>query len=167
MAQTGSSMGSLLEDDRPAASPQGAGKPSAATSSKQLWMGVAGALGLVAALAILAFQVFGGPPSLADQSTRLTAIDMETGQVFEDFRLRIGDTFPLKNPSTGKNTLVPAERCFWTKDGKAKLKPTYILLNSYAGKDGDTICPDCGRKVVPRNPRPPDALMNEAIQRQK
>ena len=45
---------------------------------------------------------------------------------------------------------------------KAKLEPTYVLLNKYIGKPGPTICPDCGREVKGHNPLPPPELMEEA-----
>lgn len=121
--------------------------------------------GILLTVGILTYQFLGGPPSAAELSSRINAIDMETGEIFQSFRLRAGDGAPFENPNTGRRTLVPAESCYWTRDGKAKLEPTFVLLNELVGKPGPTICPDCGRKVVGLNPRPPVQLMNEALER--
>jgi len=48
----------------------------------------------------------------------------------------------------------PAEACYWTKDGKPKKEPTYVLLNTYKGSSDPTFCPDCERLVVGHNPAP-------------
>lgn len=101
-------------------------------------------------------------PSAESVSRKRVAIDSETRKVFVDYFVADGSTLPWKNPDTGKNTLVPAEFCFWTKDGKAKLEPTYVLLNEFIGKKEPTICPDCGRTVVMHNSLPPTNLMIEA-----
>ena len=61
----------------------------------------------------------------------------------------------MVSPYTNKKTGYPAEKCFWTRDGKRKAEPTYLLLNEHRGKKGPTICPDCGRIVYPHNPTPP------------
>jgi hypothetical protein len=53
-----------------------------------------------------------------------------------------------------------AEKCFWTKDGKPKDDPTYVLTNEAQGKPGPTFCPDCDRRVVPLNP--PASTINPA-----
>lgn len=99
------------------------------------------------------------------QSRYRTLVDSETGEVFVDFKVPTGSTFPIKNPKSGKPTLYMGEPCYWTKDGKAKLEPTWVLVKQSIGLPGPTICPDCGRKVVPHNPTPPDELMIEAAQR--
>jgi hypothetical protein len=121
--------------------------------------------------AVLAFVIVRGvrahASSPAAMSRVRTVIDAETGKVFESFRVGSKEGVPFTNPDTGRRTLYPAERCFWTKDGKAKLTPTYVLLNSVVGKPEPTICPDCGRKVTGHNPTPPDALMIEAAQAAK
>ncbi|HWL95668.1 MAG TPA: hypothetical protein VNT79_19270 [Phycisphaerae bacterium] len=67
---------------------------------------------------------------------------------------QIGETFPVPSPHSKKNTGYPAERCFWTRDGKVKATPTYVLLNHFVNKPPPTICPDCGREVFPHNPKP-------------
>ncbi len=118
---------------------------------------------LILAAVIMGWQLFSGTTTAGDASRSRTLVDAESGEVFENFPIKDGDRQPWMNPKTGKATLFPAERCFWTRDGKAKMKPTWVLLNQYAGKPGETICPDCGRRVVPHNPAPPDELFNELL----
>lgn len=96
--------------------------------------------------------------SIADVTGRKTLVDSETGEVFQDFGIPAGGSFPYTNPKTKKATLYPAEPCFWTKDGRAKLDPTWVLLNEHAGKEGQTTCPDCGKPVKAHNPLPPAEL---------
>jgi hypothetical protein len=79
-------------------------------------------------------------------------IDTETGKAFAHVS-QIGETLPVLAPS-GKNTGMPAEACFWTKDGQTKTEPTWVLLNSEKGEPEPTFCPDCGRLVVGHNPQP-------------
>jgi len=78
----------------------------------------------------------------------------ETMKTFQH-KPKMGETIPVESPYTHRKTGYPTEKCFWTRDGKRKLKPTYVLLNKYRGKKGPTICPDCGRIVYPHNPTPP------------
>lgn len=92
-----------------------------------------------------------------------TLIDTETGELFIDYRVPDGSTYPLENPNTGSETLVPAEACFWTRDGRAKMDATWV----YVPQGGRVTCPDCGRDVVGRNPRPPVELMLEALDREE
>lgn len=99
-------------------------------------------------------------PELAARS--MPVVDTETGKAYPDFRAPRGATFPFKNPDTGKPTLFPAEACYWTKDGKAKFPPNYVILNERLGKPGPTRCPECGKTVKLYNPMPPDALMQQA-----
>jgi hypothetical protein len=89
-------------------------------------------------------------------------MDSESGEVIDQFSIPRGETFPYANPKTGKRTLFPVETCFWTKDGKAKFPPTYVILNERLGKPGPTTCPDCGRRVTVYNPTPPSSLMQAA-----
>lgn len=77
----------------------------------------------------------------------------ETGKHFAH-EFREGDSEPILSPFSGKKTAWIAETCFWTKDGKKKDTPTYVLLVERTGKPGPTICPDCGRVVVGHNPLP-------------
>lgn len=92
----------------------------------------------------------------------VTVKDSETGQLLDDYSIAKGENLPYLNPKTGKRTLYPVEACYWTKDGKAKFPPTYVILNERMGKPGPTICPDCGRRVVIYNPTPPNNLMQAA-----
>ncbi|MFL6117415.1 MAG: hypothetical protein ACJ786_39610 [Catenulispora sp.] len=117
--------------------------------------GKATAIGLVLVAVVLAFwsfrQNFGGGEGAAIARDRMY-IDAATGKPFEH-TLKVGDVMPLKAPSGG-NTGWPAELCYWTKDGKAKTDPTFVLLNQYVHKSGPTFCPDCGRVVRMHNPAP-------------
>ena len=123
-------------------------------------------VGLSAGLLVLAvFLVIRsvGGTTPGDQSRSRVLVDSVTGEVFRDFHIRDGTAFPWKNPKTGENTLYPAEPCFWTADGKAKLEPTYVFVKAYAGDKSKTVCPDCGHEVRTHNPNPPDSLMLEAL----
>jgi hypothetical protein len=104
-----------------------------------------------------------GGTTMGDLSRSRVVVDSVTGEVFPEFRIKEGSTFPWKNPKTGENTLYPAEPCFWTADGKAKLEPTYVFVKAYAGAKSKTVCPDCGREVRQHNPNPPDSLMLDAL----
>jgi len=83
-------------------------------------------------------------------------IDAKTGKPYS-IELKEGMPFPAPAPSGG-NTGYPAEKCYWTKDGKEKKDPTYVLLNRFVAKPEPTFCPDCGRLVVGHNPRPGDGV---------
>jgi hypothetical protein len=120
------------------------------------------ALALAAAAVTLVRQTVGGPPDAGNLSRLREAIDAETGEVVPKLRIAEGSSYPWPSPRTGQRTMYPAERCYWTKDGKAKLEPTLVLLNEFAGKPGPTICPDCGRTVRSHNPAPPAELLLEA-----
>ncbi len=130
---------------------------------KRLLAIVAAVVGL-AALAYSAVQSFRQSAASPDSTSRYrTLIDSKTGEVFKDFKIPQGATWPMTHPATGERTLYPTETCYWTKDGQAKLEPTYVLLNEQVGKPGQTLCPDCGRRVVPHNPMPPAELLNKAL----
>lgn len=111
---------------------------------------------------VLAKATVLAPVSAGEASRRRTVIDAETNELLQEFPVADGTTIPWKNPKTGKNTLYPAEKCYWTKDGKAKLEPTYVLLREATGEKGPTVCPDCGKQVVFHNPMPPANLIREA-----
>ena len=117
--------------------------------------------GLALVLVVVAFfmiaRSFSGGDAGAASVSRVM-IDGETGEVFESYKIAEGMVYPYENKKTGKKTLYPAEKCHWTKDGKAKIEPTYVLLNEYVGKPGPTICPDCGKPVRAHNPLPPSNL---------
>lgn len=68
--------------------------------------------------------------------------------------MKKGEKPPITCPACKKTTGYPAEACYWTRDGGTKDQPTYVILNKHLGKEGDTICPDCGRVVVGHNPDP-------------
>ena len=92
-----------------------------------------------------------GPSEAAHLSRGRVFMDAETGKPF-NYTVKVGDKFPIEAPS-GKKSGWPAELCYWTKDGKPKREPTYVLLNENAvpRKSGPTFCPDCGRLVTPQN----------------
>lgn len=92
----------------------------------------------------------------------MTMMDSETGEVFTGVDIKSDKSIPFANPKTGKRTLFPVESCYWTRDGKAKMDPTFVILNERLGKPGQTLCPDCGKPVKRFNPRPPDNLMQAA-----
>lgn len=124
--------------------------------------------GVVVSLGILLFFLLRAtlfaPADANDVSRTRILIDSETNEVVQNVAVEDGTLYPWNNPKTGKATLYPPETCYWTKDGKAKTEPTYVLLNSLVGKSGKTLCPDCGREVVAHNPKPPTNLMVEAYQ---
>lgn len=77
----------------------------------------------------------------------------ETGKTFLH-RNQVGESLPIHSPFSGKDTGVPAEPCYWTKDGGTKSEPTWVLVNEFIHKPGPTFCPDCGRLVIGHNPHP-------------
>lgn len=104
------------------------------------------------------------------QSRTMTVVDIDTHEVIPEYVAGRGKSVPFTNSKTGKATLYPAEACYWTKDGKAKFPPTFVVLEERMGKPGPTRCPDCGRVVKLYNPPPPDVLMQaawDAYQRKK
>lgn len=158
-----SSLLSDIGDDASAKTAKKSGEASGGGVPKQL---VLGAAAFVVSMAILGYVSFSTYKSWTDsplsQSRRATLKDAETGEVFEDFATPSGESSPFKNPKTGKKTLYPAEACYWTKDGKAKFPPTFVILNERLGSSAPTKCPDCGRTVRRFNPLPPDNLMQAA-----
>lgn len=120
---------------------------------------------LSAAAVIVVWQVVRRPgPDLAAASRMRTLIDSESGEVFADHRVAEGASYPLVNPKTGRATLFPAERCYWTRAGEAKWRPTFVFVPP---GEASAVCPECGREVVPHNPRPPEDLMLEALRRHR
>jgi len=77
----------------------------------------------------------------------------ETGKTFSHVD-KMGETHPIYSPYSHKDTGVPAEPCYWTAAGKIKAKPTWVLLNSLAGGQEPTFCPECGRLVTKHNSSP-------------
>jgi hypothetical protein len=88
------------------------------------------------------------------QGVPATFVCIETNQDFV-YTMKSGEQWPVVSPYSKKKTGYPAEVCLWTKDGKQKRIPTYVVLNENLGKPGPTICPDCGKVVVGHNPAPP------------
>jgi hypothetical protein len=112
------------------------------------------AVGVVAIGLIMAFMSLRGVmTSEAEQaSANRMFIDAETGKPFR-FTLDVDTKIPTRAPS-GKDSGYPAEACFWTKDGKTKTEPTWVLINMWKGSSEPTFCPDCDRLVVGHNPQP-------------
>jgi len=127
-----------------------------------------GVLGFIA-VGYLVYALAFAPSGPGERSRTRVLIDIETGKLFEGYKIPEGESPPYENPETGERTLIQAEKCFWTKDDEgnwaAKLEPTYVLLNNYKGEPGPTYCPDCGREVVGHNPAPPNDLMLAAVER--
>jgi hypothetical protein len=109
--------------------------------------GVLAVLGLV--WIVMTLRSFTTSEAAAAAASRMY-IDEKTGKAFS-VTIKEGMTKPVQAPSGGK-TGWPAEECTWTKDGKVKEEPTYVLLNMYKGSSEPTFCPDCGRLVVGHNP---------------
>ena len=84
-----------------------------------------------------------------------------TGRSFP-YKAKEGETEPIESPFTGRKTAWAAEPCYWTRDGKAKREPTYVVLKERMGINEKTICPNCGREVVGHNPLPPPELFKTA-----
>jgi len=85
----------------------------------------------------------------------------ETGRSFPH-RWQEGEEEPIESPFTGRPTAWLAEQCYWTRDGRAKRTPTYVVVKERLGLKEKTFCPDCGREVVSHNPMPPEELFRSA-----
>lgn len=161
------SLGSLIDDfdrQRPQSKGRGGGKGGGSGNlpPKNVVLAVV-VLGCLIAAAVLGARALRSETgSLERWSQEHTLIDTETGELFVDYRVPDGASYPLKNPNTGATNLMPAEACYWTRDGRAKMEPTYV----YVPQGERVTCPDCGRAVVGRNPRPPVELMLEALDRE-
>lgn len=128
-------------------------------------VGIGLALALGGAAVVYGFRSYFSGPKVVDTAER-NFICAESGKPFAH-KLQEGETLPVMSPYTNRPTGYPAERCYWTKDDKAKLEPTLVLLNTYIGKPEPTICPDCGREVRPHNPPPPASAFKEALEARK
>ena len=87
-------------------------------------------------------------------------VNIETGH---GFMIEIGVDFegwPVKSPDTGKMTGYPAEACYWDQCGQ-KQGGTWVVLNRTLNKDGETLCPECGNRVVGHNPLPPGTYVDK------
>lgn len=153
----------LESDPKSAAGRSGAVKGGSATNTRQLVLGMSVFLVSMAVLGYVSLSAYKTwTESPLAQSRKATLKDSETGEVFENFSTPSNESSPFANPKTGKRTLYPAEACYWTKDGKAKFPPTFVILNERLGITAPTKCPDCGRPVRRFNPLPPDNLMQAA-----
>lgn len=121
---------------------------------------LSGVLGLIVFIVLLgtagflSYRTLTSAEPAAPRSIDRDFVCSETGKHFR-YALQIGESWPIPSPFSKKQTGYPAERCYWTRDGKRKSEPTYIILNEMLNKPGDTICPDCGRIVIGHNPEPP------------
>ena len=121
---------------------------------------LSGGLGLFLCVVILGIAVYLAYRTLTTAPTpdahgmAMTFMCSETRKTF-DYTMKEGESEPVDSPYSKKKTGYQAEACYWTKDGKRKTNPDYVILNSRLGKEGDTICPVCGRVVTPHNPLPP------------
>lgn len=108
-------------------------------------------LGTAAYLTYKTLTTADPPEAVPIETTFMCA---KTGLTFP-YAMKDGEHWPVLSPHSKERTGYPAERCYWTRDGKRKATPTYVILNESLGKPGDTICPDCGRIVVGHNQPPP------------
>lgn len=149
--------GSLLKGFDSSTPASGPGKAASAAESvaarKNKIVAVVCVVLLLALSGYIVSSFLSGETAASTSEVR-AVIDSETGELIEKFRLPEGKSFPYANPKTGRNTLYLAEPCFWAKDGTIKVHPTWVLLNEFAGKPGQTICPDCGKPVKSHNPYP-------------
>jgi len=99
------------------------------------------AVGVLAAI-ISMWSSFKAPDEIADASAPMFI----NAQTLQAKRIKLDPNQPL--PSGW----YKAELCYWTKDGKPKDDPTYVILNKNRGKPEPTFCPDCGRLVREHNP---------------
>ncbi|UCG34241.1 MAG: hypothetical protein JSU68_06310 [Phycisphaerales bacterium] len=130
-------------------------------------LGLPGAVVIcIIAVGLVAYSAFGRKDEAAESSSERMFICSETMKTFQ-YKVKVGDEWPVRSPYSDKETGWPAEKCYWTRDGGAKREPTYVLLNEYIGKDEPTICPDCGRKVQRNNQRPPAGKWRELAEREK
>ncbi|MBX3389507.1 MAG: hypothetical protein KF691_08640 [Phycisphaeraceae bacterium] len=156
--------GSLMADLESESRDSARKGPQGRTVGTRMLVSVALAVLSLFVLGYVVYSTFRGYANDPRRQAFFTVVaDSETGEVDVHFPLPDdGRGYPAVNPKTGKRTLYPAESCYWTKDGKAKLDPTYVILNGWFEKPGPTKCPDCGRTVTKSNRMPPDALMQKA-----
>ena len=89
-----------------------------------------------------------GPSPAARMASERVYVCKETGKSFT-YSPGENELYPVMSPHSGKKTGYPGEACYWTKDGKLKQEPTWVLRNSFKGEKGATFCPDCGRWMDP------------------
>lgn len=141
----------------------------AGESREKVKLVVAGVIFLVAGG--VAWFTLGGQSQL-DLANERVYMCNECGE-FRPHLPREGEIEPLKCPKCGAMAYYETEKCFWTKgsDGewKAKTQPSFAILKQRIDPNSteETFCPDCGRKVVGRNPLPPEDLMAAAEAEEK
>ncbi|MBN2563999.1 MAG: hypothetical protein JXQ75_24050 [Phycisphaerae bacterium] len=121
------------------------------------WLGIFVVVVLLGTAGYLTYKTLttAGPPT--PEPVEAVFMCAETGKTFP-YAMQKGEHWPVMSPYSNKQTGYPTEQCYWTKVGREwrrKKTPTYVILNEYLGKPGDTVCPDCGRIVVGHNPLPP------------
>ena len=119
------------------------------TTAGKVIVGIAGLILLL--VVVWLGKTYLGSSEAEALSTDRVFIDAKTGKQY-NYSIQPGDKIPVKAPSGMSG--YPAEPCYWTKDGKPKQEPTWVLLNEYVGKPAPTFCPDCGRIVRSHNPAP-------------
>lgn len=117
-------------------------------------LGVVIFLVLFATAAYLAYDALTTAPTPEIHTPEVVYMCAETNKTFMHMPV-VGEMEPVESPYTKRKTGFRPEACYWTKDGKQKTKPTYVILSERLGKTGATICPDCGRLVLPHNDPPP------------
>jgi hypothetical protein len=132
------------------------------SGTKPLFALIAALLGAGAGIYAVVSYLQDGTPDTAHSSMFICT---ETGKTFRHTN-EIGEMQPIHSPFSGRDTGVPAEPCYWTRDGGIKSEPTWVLLNELAGKPGPTFCPDCGRLVVGHNPPAEDGHTPPPTQRE-
>lgn len=115
-------------------------------------LGIAATLVCIAAGVWTVWHALKPSPAIA-ASTKGLYICAQTGKAFS-ITITPGITVPVQSPYSGTKTGYPAELCLWTRDGQIRSEGVPVLLNVFIGKRGPTFCPDCGRLVRSRNPRP-------------
>ena len=147
-------------------SPSAPSNPSAASTPSKRGGPLSGGLGILVFLVLMATAAYMTYRTLttAERPTAepVPAVFMcvETNKTFL-YGMREGEQWPVVSPYTQKKTGYPTEQCYWTRDGKRKRDPTYVVLNEKLGKPGDTICPDCGHIVTGHNKLPPPEVKME------
>lgn len=99
-------------------------------------------------LVYVSFRNTFGPSEAARAASERVFVCAETGKSFK-YRAQPGEKYPVPSPYSGKKSGYPAERCYWTREGKVKQEPTWLLRNNFTGIKGPTFCPDCDRFVDP------------------
>lgn len=139
------------------------GNPPDATAAAASRGPLSGAFGIVVFIVLfgtagyLSYRSLTTAPVPVPDPIMVTFLCLETNKSFE-YLMHEGEKWPVLSPFTNKKTGYPVEECYWTRDGKRKETPTFVVLNETLNKPGDTICPECGRLVVGHNPLPPESV---------